>query len=159
MKHTSHNNNRAIGMLLWSIALPGFGQLLNHKYIKGLTLITLELIVNVLGNLNHVIILSFHGHIEEAIEQTNYPWLMFYPCLYFFAMWDAYKDGGGGRSDFAYLPLACSAYVVTVGLIYSPVFSIGGQLFGPVWLSIIFVPIGLGLGIVVRWLLLEFLSG
>ena len=29
--------------LLWSIALPGFGQMLNGKYVKGILLIILEL--------------------------------------------------------------------------------------------------------------------
>jgi hypothetical protein len=81
--------NDKIEKLLWSIALPGFGQLLNHKYIKGILLITLEFLVNVLSNFNKAIILSFQGDILSAIKITNYQWLMFYPCLYFFAMWDA----------------------------------------------------------------------
>jgi len=72
--------------LLWSIAFPGFGQLLNKKYFKGTLLIFLEILVNVLGNLNEVIILSFQGNIEMAIDQANYQWIMFYPCIYFFAM-------------------------------------------------------------------------
>ncbi|MUV38561.1 hypothetical protein JNUCC1_02415 [Lentibacillus sp. JNUCC-1] len=156
MSKTNHpNHRRALGMLLWSIALPGFGQLLNQKYIKGIILIAFEIAVNVMGNLNQVIILSFHGEIQEAIELTNYNWLMFYPCLYFFAMWDAYHDGRGGKSKFAYLPFVASAYIVTVGLIFSPVLSIGGVKFGPVWLSILFMPIGLGVGAFVRWILLK----
>jgi hypothetical protein len=77
--------------LLWSIALPGFGQILNGKLIKGILIIFLEILINVQANFNEVIILSFHGEIVSAIEQTNYRWLMFYPCLYFFAMWDAFK--------------------------------------------------------------------
>ncbi len=43
----------------------------------------LEIIINVLGNFNEVIILSFHGNIQEAVQHTDYQWLMFYPCLYF----------------------------------------------------------------------------
>ena len=42
--------------LLWSIALPGLGQLLNGKYIKGIVLIFLELLVYVQGNLNEIIL-------------------------------------------------------------------------------------------------------
>ena len=39
------------------------------------------------------ILYSFQGNIiREAIEATNYQWLMSYPCLYMFSMWDAYKD-------------------------------------------------------------------
>lgn len=33
--------------LLWSIALPGFGQLLNGKYLKEILLIVLEFSINV----------------------------------------------------------------------------------------------------------------
>lgn len=40
--------------LLWSIALPGFGQLLNGKLIKGTVLIFLEFMVNVQSNLNEI---------------------------------------------------------------------------------------------------------
>src|SRR5690606_41018458 len=82
-------------MLLWSIALPGFGQLLNKKYIIGIVLLLLEITVNIQSNLNEVIVLSFQGDISTAVEKTNYQWLMFYPCLYFFAMWDAFKDAKG----------------------------------------------------------------
>jgi hypothetical protein len=70
--------------LLWSIALPGFGQLLNGKFLKGMLLISLEFLINIQANFNEVIILNFLGRTEEAIQQTNYGWLMFYPCLYFF---------------------------------------------------------------------------
>ncbi|GAB3043365.1 hypothetical protein GCM10027286_02120 [Virgibacillus ainsalahensis] len=142
-------------VLLWSIALPGFGQLLNHKYIKGILLIGLEFLINVIGNFNRIIVLSFNGEIQEAINQTNYLWLMFYPCLYFFSIWDAYKDAGGGEKPFAYLPLVFSAYFVTVGLIFSPVFTIFGTLIGPMWLPILSLPIGLIVGALIRWILLK----
>jgi hypothetical protein len=107
--------SRKLEAVLWSIALPGFGQLLNQKYVKGFLLVGLEFIINVLGNFNQIIIYSFQFKIEEAIEATNYLWLMFYPCLYFFAIWDAYRDAGGGKKPFAYLPLVFSAYFVTIG--------------------------------------------
>ena len=109
--------------LLWSIALPGFGQLLNGKYIKGILFILLEIFINVQANFNEIIMLSFQGDIEKAIVQADYQWLMFYPCLYFYAMWDAFKDGGGGKDPFSFLPFVFSAYFVTVGCIYSSDFS------------------------------------
>src|SRR5690625_6642183 len=85
MKTNIEAKSNSLEVLLWSIALPGFGQLLNRKYIKGILLVALEFAVNILGNLNTAIVLSFHGQIQEAIHQTNYLWFMFYPCLYFFA--------------------------------------------------------------------------
>lgn len=150
----SQKNNK-LEMLLWSVALPGFGQLLNSKYIKGIVLIGLEFLVNIRANFNQVIILSFHGKIQEAIEQTNYLWLMFYPCLYFFAIWDAFKDAEGDNKPLAFLPFVFSAYFVTVGLIFSTKLRIFGVLFGPIWLPILFLPIGIGVGAIIRMVLLK----
>lgn len=140
----------------WSIALPGFGQLLNGKYIKGILFILLEFLINVQANFNEVILLSFHGKIEEAIHQTNYGWLMFYPCLYFFAMWDAYKDAGCGQHPYSFLPFVFAAYWVTVGLIYSSKLTFFGVLWGPVWLPMLFVIPGIVSGYLIRFLLLKF---
>jgi hypothetical protein len=65
-----------IEKLLWSVALPGFGQLLNKRYVKGVILIALEIIINSQSHLNSAIQSSFHGNIAEAIAETNYQWLM-----------------------------------------------------------------------------------
>lgn len=139
-----------IEALLWSIALPGFGQFLNGKLFKGTVFVFLEFLINVQSNFNEVIILSFHGEIEKAIAHADYQWLMFYPCLYFFAMWDAWKDAKGeiGRHD--YLPFVFSAFFVTVGCIYSPNLRLFGILFGPVWLPILFVIPGLVVGFIIK---------
>ncbi|TFJ90651.1 MULTISPECIES: hypothetical protein [Lentibacillus] len=149
---------KAVEVLLWSIALPGFGQLLNKMYIKGLVLILLEFLINVLGNFNEVIILSFQGNVEMAVEQANYQWLMFYPCLYFFAMWDAYKDAGGGKEPYAFLPFVFSAYFVTVGTIYSSKISLFGQLLGVIWLPMLSVLPGLFVGLLLKRILTKKLT-
>jgi len=139
--------------LFWSIALPGFGQILNRKLIKGFIFIFLEFLINVQANFNQVIVLSFNGDILSAIEQTNYQWLMFYPCLYFFAMWDAYKDAKNAKKPYSFLPFAFCAYSVTVGLIYSKSTKLFGVLLGPVWLPIIFVIPGVLIGLLLQKLL------
>ncbi|MEH7418706.1 hypothetical protein V7266_25930 [Neobacillus drentensis] len=145
-------------MLLWSIALPGFGHFLNKKYIKGTVFVFLEFLVNVQANFNEVIISSFQGDIEKAIIQTNYQWLMFYPCLYFFAMWDAFKDAGGGKDSFSFLPFVFSAYFVTVGCIYSSNFKLSGVLLGPVWLPIICVIPGVTMGLFLKRIFLKIVT-
>jgi TM2 domain-containing membrane protein YozV len=142
--------NNAIEKLLWSIALPGFGQFLNGKVIKGIVFVILEFLVNVQANFNVIIISSFRGDIQKAISQADYQWLMFYPCLYFFAMWDAYKDAGGGKERYSFLPFVFSAYFVTVGCIYSSNFLLFGVLLGPVWLPMLSVIPGLGVGILIK---------
>lgn len=144
-----------IEKMLWSVALPGFGQLLNKKYFKGLVLIILELTINYKSNLNEAIIYSFYGEIQLAIETTNYQWLMFYPCVYLFSIWDAYRDAGAGKDGLLYLPFVFAAYFGTIGVIYSPTFSIAGTLFGPIFLPIIFFILGIFVGLLIRRLLLR----
>lgn len=135
-----------IEVLLWSIALPGFGQFLNGKIVKGIVFILLEIIINVQSRFNELILLSFHGETEKALEMTNYQWLMFYPCMYFYAMWDAYKDAGGAKHKLSFLPYVFSAYFVTVGLIFASKASIFGYVLGPVWLPMLFVIPGIIVG-------------
>lgn len=144
------NNKEA---LLWSIALSGFGQLLNKKYLKGILVISLEFLINVRSHFNEVILHSFNGDIEKAIERTDYQWLMFYPCVYFFAMWDAYKDAGGGKEPYSYLPFVFSAYFVTVGLMYSEKAKIFGLLLGTLWFPMLCVIPGVVIGIVLKKIL------
>jgi len=145
---------RKIEVLLWSIALPSFSQLLNGKYIKGIIFIFLEFIINIYSNFNEIILMSFNGNIHQAIETANYQWLMFYPCLYFFGMWDAFKDAGGGKIKFSFVPFVFLAYFVTLGCIYSPKFKLFGIVLGPVWLSLISVIPGFIIGMVFRKILL-----
>ncbi len=133
-----------IEVFLWSIALPGFGQLLNGKLLKGFILIGLEFLVNCQSNLNEIIISSFHGEIENTVNQTNYQWLMFYPCVYMFGIWDAYKDAGGGTTPYAVVPFAFGAYFGTIGIIFSRNF------LGAVWLGLIGLFMGVTVGLLIR---------
>ncbi|MFB9759082.1 hypothetical protein [Ectobacillus funiculus] len=136
--------------LLWSIALPGFGQLLNGKYLKGLILIVLEVMINIQSHFNELIYYSFNGKIEKAIDHTEYQWLMFYPCVYFFAMWDAYKDAGEGKERYSFLPFVLSAYFVTVGLMYAARVKLFGILLGTVWFPMLCVIPGVIIGILLK---------
>ena len=81
--------------ILWSVAFPGFGQLLNGHLIKGIIFIFLEFIINVNSSFNQAIMFSFLGNITEAARMVNHQWLMFYPYVYMFAMYDAYKFAEG----------------------------------------------------------------
>lgn len=107
--------------------------------LKGLIFILLEFIINVRSNFNEIIYFSFNGELKKAIDHTEYHWLMFYPCVYFFAMWDAYKDAGGGKEPYSYLPFVFSAYFVTVGLMYAARVNVFGVPLGPVWFPMVCV--------------------
>ncbi|RCW48043.1 hypothetical protein [Paenibacillus prosopidis] len=151
-----NDKERKPELIFWSIALPGFAQLLNGKYVKGILFIALEFLINVNANFNKVILLSFQGEIKQAIEQANYQWLMFYPCLYMFAMWDGYRDVGGMKTPYSFLPFVFTAYFLTVGVIYSSKLKLFGVLLGPVWLPILFLPLGLGVGFIFSSILINF---
>lgn len=136
--------------LLWSIAFPGFGQFLNGKMLKGFLFVTLEMLINIQSNFNSIIILSFQGEIEKAIHLANFQWLMFYPCVYFYAMWDAWKESGEKLAKDSFYPFVFAAYFVTVGCIYSSTFRLFGVLLGPVWLPMLSVIPGVITGRVIQ---------
>lgn len=143
--------------ILWSVALPGFGQLLNGHLLKGIVFIILEFTINVMSSFNQAIMFSFLGKITEASNIVDYQWLMFYPCLYMFAMYDAYKFAEGRNPRFSFVPFAFGAYFVTIGLMYSRNL-IFGISFGPIWLPILFLVPGLGLGFIIRFILIKITS-
>ena len=147
---------RGLEKALWSIAIPGFGQFLNKKYFKGIVLVFLEFLINTNANINTIIVSSFLGETELAVKQANYQWLMFYPCVYLFSIWDAYKDGTDKESPLLFLPFALAAYLETVGVIYSKTFRISGVLLGPIFLPMASIFIGLGIGFLIRFCILRF---
>jgi hypothetical protein len=149
-------NYHALETALWSIAIPGLGQLINKKYLKGFMLITLEIIINVKSGLNTIIIASFHGQTLAAMNSTNYQWLMFYPCLYLFAIWDAYQDAGGYKIPLLFIPFTISAYSGTLGVVFSTTFTVNNLFPGPFWLMLSFALIGFGLGFIIRSGLLNY---
>ncbi len=149
-------NEDKIGKILWSIALPGFGQILNGQLLKGALFIILEFLVNIKANINEIIILSFQGNLESAIKQTNYQWLMFYPCIYMFAIYDAYRNAKGTIPPFAFLPFFCSAILGTIGVIYSSTFRIWGIQLGPILLTLICFILGIAIGKAISLVLIKY---
>lgn len=77
--------------MLWSMTIPGFGQLYNKDYVIALILLAFEFLVNANSHLNLVIIHSFRGQFQSAAQIVDYQWLMFYPCGYAFSMWQAFN--------------------------------------------------------------------
>lgn len=132
--------SRVAEAMLWSIAFPGLGQLRNGKLFKGVLLLVLELLINAKSHLNMVILHSFNGNIRDTIAYTDYQWIMFYPCIYMFGIWDAYKDAGGGTKPYAVLPFAFGAFCGTVGVIFSQ------RWLGAMWLGLCGLAVGIALG-------------
>lgn len=145
--------------VLWSIALPGFSQLLAKQLWKGTLFVVLEFLINVFSNFNAGIMYSFLGEMDKAVEVMDFQWLMFYPCLYMFAMWDAYKIAMPENEELSFLPFVFSAYFVTVGLMYSTKVKLFGIFFGPVFLPMMSVVPGLIVGFIIRWIILTVRRG
>ncbi|MGF6951623.1 hypothetical protein QF028_004128 [Neobacillus sp. B4I6] len=151
------NKTYKLEAILWSVAFPGFGQLLNGHLIKGIMFIILEFTINVNSLFNQAIMFSFLGKINEAARVVDHQWLMFYPCVYMFAMYDAYKFAEGENPRLSFVPFAFAAYFVTIGLMYSPNI-IFGISFGPIWLPMLSLIPGLGIGFIIRFILIKVAS-
>lgn len=146
--------------LLWSICIPGFGQLYNRDYIIGLLLVILEFAINVKAHLNLAILYSLRGQVLLASQITDYQWLLFYPCVYAYSMWHAYnkaleiEPGQAGNQDAIQLNSRYSGHFIgsamggTLGIIYFTIL-------GPIWGGILGMLLGAALG----WLTERFFSG
>lgn len=137
--------------LLWSLAIPGFGQIYNKDYLVGVLLVALEFLINTRANLNLCILYSFRGQFWLAGQSANLQWLLFYPCVYSFAAWHAYTRAlqnnrnenlspVKGRPPSFIGPFIGAAAGGTLGVIYS--FYIGPILCGI---------IGMGWGCIAGW--------
>lgn len=141
--------------ILWNIAFPGFSQLIAGQYVKGVLFVVLEFIMNVKSHFNRAIMYSFLGEIEKAEAVVDYGWLMFYPCVYMFSLWDGYRTAAKGEEKYAYLPFVFGAYFVTVGLMVSPKVNLFSIHPGPVFLPMIFLIPGLMVGFIFKYILLS----
>ncbi|MFP5111043.1 hypothetical protein ACSU64_01465 [Bacillaceae bacterium C204] len=139
--------------VLWNIAFPGFSQVLMGQYIKGILFVVLEVMINAFSHFNLGIMYSFLGEIDQAEAVINYQWLMFYPCVYMFSMWDGYRTAMPENEKNSYLPFVFSAYFVTVGLMVSPKVTILQIHPGPVFLPMLFLIPGLFVGFLIKYLL------
>lgn len=76
---------------VWSMVLPGFGQMYNKDYIIGFVLLGFEFLINLYSNLNLALVYSFTGDFSQAHSVIDYSWGMFYPSLYAFSIWQAFN--------------------------------------------------------------------
>lgn len=143
------NRSPSIAML-WSVCIPGFGQLYNRDYVIGVLLFIIEIVVNVNSKLNLAIVYSFTAQTLLAAQVVDYQWLLFYPCVYAYSLWQAYNkaveinwlnkgagpDGPPLHFNGAFIG---SAFCGTLGVIYSPVI-------GPVFGGILGMSVGAAAG-------------
>jgi TM2 domain-containing membrane protein YozV len=85
-----HQRNPLI-IALWSVAFPGFGHILLHKFITGFALFFWEFYINQLTQLNTAMMHSFNGNIDQAKAVLNEKYIYLYIPVYLFAIWDSYR--------------------------------------------------------------------
>jgi hypothetical protein len=74
----------------WSAAFPGLGQIMMCKYLIGYILISWEVIINQLANINSAIFYSMIGEFEKAKDVIEIKWFLIYIPIYIYGMWDSY---------------------------------------------------------------------
>ena len=57
----------------------------------GLSFLVLEFLINAKSNLNLAIYHSFRGSFPTVYQVSNIQWMLFYPCVYAFAAWQAFN--------------------------------------------------------------------
>jgi hypothetical protein len=87
----SHHYKSPWAALLWSMALPGFGQVYNGNYILGFVFVVAELMVNNMSKLNLSFLYTLHGDFNQSHNVVDFQWGMFYPSLWGFGMWQAFN--------------------------------------------------------------------
>lgn len=80
-----------VAAMLWSFALPGFGQLYNRDYFIGVILLIIEFSTNLFSHLNLSILHTFHAELKNAHDVVNFEHGLFYPSIWAYSMWQAYN--------------------------------------------------------------------
>jgi hypothetical protein len=75
----------------FSFSYPGFGHLLQHRYLSAFILITWELFINNYANVNQGIYYSLLGEFDKAQEVLVERWLIIYVGIYMLGIWDSYR--------------------------------------------------------------------
>ena len=73
----------------FSTIVGGMGQIYNLQFIKGFILLGWILIINYYSQFNHLLGKCFSGQ-EIYLYQVDWQWLLFYPSIVSFCIWDSY---------------------------------------------------------------------
>ncbi|WP_269409475.1 hypothetical protein [Lentibacillus daqui] len=86
------NYKSPVAALLWSLALPGFGQLYNKDYFLGIVLMVWEIVLNLQSHLNVAILYTLRGDFHLADRPIDFEWGLFYPSIFCYSLWQAYNQ-------------------------------------------------------------------
>jgi TM2 domain-containing membrane protein YozV len=76
--------------LLWSLFMPGLGQLYIHRIVTAFFVIVWSVVFFYFSHALEAVSLLFLGEVDQATSVINPEWLLFLPSLYGFAAFDSY---------------------------------------------------------------------
>lgn len=94
--HSLHKRNPWVAVW-WSVLVPGFGHLFLGQTVKGIFLMSWEILMNTEAHLNLAIFHTLNGHWDLAREALDYRFAILYPLVYLYGMCDAYRLAVEGR--------------------------------------------------------------
>lgn len=128
---------------LFSILMPGCGQMYNKQFMKGVLLLIIEHFDNIGANINQALYLDFNGHYQQALEVTNFEYLLFYPGFYVFTVWDAWYHAKKGADKIrTAIPFLIGGYLGVIGSIFAkkipiPTLTVGLSMIIPMLIGMI----------------------
>lgn len=78
--------------LVWSLFVPGLGQLYIHRIVTAFFVIVWVVIFAYYSHSLEAISLLFLGKVQEATSVSDPEWLLFFPSVYGFAVYDSYVN-------------------------------------------------------------------
>jgi hypothetical protein len=75
-----------------SLFLGGGGHFYNAKHIKAIMLMSWHLAIWLNSGLNRALIATAHGEWGQVHQLIDYQWLLFWPSIHMFNVWNAYND-------------------------------------------------------------------
>lgn len=78
--------------IFWSLALGGGGHFYNMQLFKGVILMGWHLVITLTAGVNDALVYTLHGRGDLAHQAADYQWLLFWPSIYLFNLWNAYVD-------------------------------------------------------------------
>ncbi|TCJ02091.1 hypothetical protein [Cytobacillus praedii] len=76
--------------LMWSLCIPGLGQLYIHRILTAIFVIVWLVIFYYFSHIQEAIVLLILGDVKEATSVLHSDWLLFIPSHYGFAIYDSY---------------------------------------------------------------------
>lgn len=76
--------------VMWSIFIPGLGQLYIHRILTALFIIVGLVVFYYYSHVQEAVLLIFQGNIKDATAVLKSEWLLFLPSHYGFAIYDSY---------------------------------------------------------------------